>query len=357
MHIYVDCVVGEGASEEDAEGEGAEEEDVVGEGAEEEGVGERDVVSEGAGEGAGEGAEEEDVVEGDKNEEQVNEPGRVEGEIVRETNESSGESSDEEEPDVVENDGDLEEHRESDVGEGDGHSHPVFNPTEIYDPIFELGMLFSNKSEFKKALQSHAIKSKRTLKFTKNDKQRVYVQCGAIDCEWKMHAIKVKGEETFQINLLCDHHSCPQIFHVKNVKTNWIKDKYLQKFKSDPKRCVKGFRVDIINDLRVNVSRHQAYRAKKAALKEIEGSPEWQYARLWDYADELRKTNPGSTVIVGTEQIDGDERFNRFYMCFGALKAGFRAGCRPIIGVDGCHLKGPHGGILLTAVGVDPNNN
>ncbi|KAK4391534.1 hypothetical protein Sango_1931200 [Sesamum angolense] len=29
---------------------------------------------------------------------------------------------------------------------------------------------------------------------------------------------------------------------------------------------------------------------------------------------------------------------------------------RPIIGVDGCHLKGPHGGILLTAVGIDPNN-
>lgn len=31
--------------------------------------------------------------------------------------------------------------------------------------------------------------------------------------------------------------------------------------------------------------------------------------------------------------------------------------CRPIIRVDGCFLKGPHGGILLTAVGVDPNNN
>ncbi|KAL0360085.1 UNVERIFIED_CONTAM: hypothetical protein Sradi_3693000 [Sesamum radiatum] len=39
------------------------------------------------------------------------------------------------------------------------------------------------------------------------------------------------------------------------------------------------------------------------------------------------------------------------------MKQGFLAGCRPILGVDGCHLKGPHGGILLTAVGVDPNNN
>ncbi|KAL0411709.1 UNVERIFIED_CONTAM: hypothetical protein Slati_3760600 [Sesamum latifolium] len=33
------------------------------------------------------------------------------------------------------------------------------------------------------------------------------------------------------------------------------------------------------------------------------------------------------------------------------------AGCRPLIGVDGCHLKGPHGGILLAAVGIDLNNN
>ncbi|KAK4411440.1 hypothetical protein Sango_0217000 [Sesamum angolense] len=209
---------------------------------------------------------------------------------------------------------------------GGGPSYPVFNPEETYDPTFDLGMMFSNKAEFKKALQSYAIKSKRTLKFIKNDKVRIYAKCGDANCEWKMHAIKVRDEETFQINLLNDHHSCPQIFEVKNVKTNWIKDKYLQKFKSDPKRNVKGFRVDIINELR--------------------------YSRLWDYSEEIRKTNPGSTVIVGTEQVDGEERFSRFYVCFGALKAGFKAGCRPIIGVDGCHLKGPNGGILLTAIGL-----
>ncbi|XP_074352182.1 uncharacterized protein LOC141691355 [Apium graveolens] len=31
-------------------------------------------------------------------------------------------------------------------------------------------------------------------------------------------------------------------------------------------------------------------------------------------------------------------------------------GCRPIIGLDGCHLKIPFGGILLTAVVTDPND-
>ncbi|KAL0427725.1 UNVERIFIED_CONTAM: hypothetical protein Slati_2947300 [Sesamum latifolium] len=42
---------------------------------------------------------------------------------------------------------------------------------------------------------------------------------------------------------------------------------------------------------------------------------------------------------------------------FDALRRGFLSGCRPVIGVDGCHLKGPYGGVLLTAVPIDPNNN
>ena len=34
----------------------------------------------------------------------------------------------------------------------------------------------------------------------------------------------------------------------------------------------------------------------------------------------------------------------------------FHNGCRPFIGVDGCHLKGKYGGVLLAAVGMDANN-
>ncbi|KAL0416055.1 UNVERIFIED_CONTAM: hypothetical protein Slati_3437400 [Sesamum latifolium] len=112
-----------------------------------------------------------------------------------------------------------------------------------------------------------------------------------------------------------------------------------------------------MNELRFHVSKDQAYRAKRQALKKLEGSPEYQYTKLWDYVEEVRKTNIGSTVILGIEEENGEVRFNRFYMCFKALKEGFLAGCRPIIGVDGCHLKGPYDGVLLTAVGVDPNNN
>ena len=45
------------------------------------------------------------------------------------------------------------------------------------------------------------------------------------------------------------------------------------------------------------------------------------------------------------------------YICLHALKTSFKEGCRPVICLDGCWLKGITGGILLTACGIDANNS
>jgi len=43
-------------------------------------------------------------------------------------------------------------------------------------------------------------------------------------------------------------------------------------------------------------------------------------------------------------------------MSLDACKRGFLEGCRPLICLDGCHLKTKYGGIMLIAVGIDPND-
>ncbi|GJR30840.1 mutator type transposase [Tanacetum coccineum] len=48
--------------------------------------------------------------------------------------------------------------------------------------------------------------------------------------------------------------------------------------------------------------------------------------------------------------------FRRVYVCLGALKQGFRACDREILGLDGCFMSSPWPGQILTAVGVDANN-
>ena len=52
----------------------------------------------------------------------------------------------------------------------------------------------------------------------------------------------------------------------------------------------------------------------------------------------------------------GLPQFERIYICLEGCKKGFSAGCKPIIGLDACHLKTKTGGQLMCAVGRDPND-
>ncbi|XP_057540794.1 uncharacterized protein LOC130818651 [Amaranthus tricolor] len=98
--------------------------------------------------------------------------------------------------------------------------------------------------------------------------------------------------------------------------------------------------------------------AKRIAKKMLVGDASEEYSRVWDYAEAIRRYNPGSTAIVKCIGIETPPPlFQRMYICLPACKEGFVAGCRPIICVDGAHLKGQFPGILLTAVGKDGNNN
>ena len=110
-------------------------------------------------------------------------------------------------------------------------------------------------------------------------------------------------------------------------------------------------------DVNVNISRWQAYRTKKKAESLVNGEHEAQYNKLRNYCREVKRANPGSNVFMTTvEDDEGEDRFERLYICLNACKTGFLSGCRPVVGLDGCHLRGPHKGVLLTAVGIDPND-
>jgi hypothetical protein len=72
---------------------------------------------------------------------------------------------------------------------------------------------------------------------------------------------------------------------------------------------------------------------------------------------ELLRSNPGSTVVVMLNpDIIQKQVFQRFYVCCDACKKGFLAGCRRVIGLDGCFFKGATNGELLCAIGRDANN-
>ncbi|KAB2628859.1 hypothetical protein D8674_033654 [Pyrus ussuriensis x Pyrus communis] len=68
----------------------------------------------------------------------------------------------------------------------------------------------------------------------------------------------------------------------------------------------------------------------KMNMKIIEGKHAEQYIRLWDFAEEIKMTNPGSTVKIKLDE----GRFQMMYLCLGACKESFKHGYRPLIGLD-----------------------
>ncbi|XP_073030769.1 uncharacterized protein [Primulina eburnea] len=117
------------------------------------------------------------------------------------------------------------------------------------------------------------------------------------------------------------------------------------------------FREEVKSTLNVALTYKQAYLGRKKALKLVDGSIAEQFSRIRNYCAELKRSDEDASVILKLTDEDDGPRFQRLYVCFSACKHGFRESCRPVVGVDGCFLKTNSGGQLLTAVGLDPNNN
>ncbi|KAH9619390.1 hypothetical protein KSS87_019066 [Heliosperma pusillum] len=178
-------------------------------------------------------------------------------------------------------------------------------------------------------------------------------------CEYRLYATKVTGEEfTFEIRSLNLEHSC--VYTTKNsmVTSEFIAKKYLEVWRPDPGWSLIGTQSRVKLDYGVDVNYHKCWLARARAKLLIYGNSDEKYTRVWDYAHTIKKYNPGSSafVIVGRIEIPPPV-FKRMYICLRACVEGFVNGCRPLIGVDGCHLKGMCSGMILVVVAMDGNNN
>ncbi|VVA39283.1 PREDICTED: transposon, partial [Prunus dulcis] len=192
---------------------------------------------------------------------------------------------------------------------------------DLKNPEFRLGMKFANKKLLIEAIKELAIIEGR-----------------------EVYGSKISREEgTFAIKTLSLEHQCGRVDKLRHTTSKWLCDRYANKLKRNSDFDLKSFQQDVLEDYKINVTKLQVYRAKRLARDLNEGTFKEQYARLWDYAEELKTANKGSTVKIKTQIVKGE--------------TGFLEGCRPVIGVDGCHLKGPYPGQILTTVGVDGNND
>ncbi|XP_058751092.1 uncharacterized protein LOC131624128 [Vicia villosa] len=222
---------------------------------------------------------------------------------------------------------------------------------------FEWGMEFNSLDEFREAIREWPVLNGREIKFVKNESYRVRVECRA-KCGFLILCSKVGHKHTFAIKTIFDKDACARVLDNRSASSRWVAKAVVKKMQTSQSARI----TDIIQDLRLNfsvgITVARAWKAKLIAKRILEGDADRQYADLRRYASELHRVNPGNTVSITVNRPSPSiqPRFGSFYFCFDGCKKGFTNGCRPFIGVDGCHLKTKYGGQLLIAVGREPND-
>ncbi|GJX55697.1 cellulose synthase [Tanacetum coccineum] len=233
--------------------------------------------------------------------------------------------------------------------------YPIHDPNthwKLKKPI--LGELYVDLDQVKDCLTFYSVANGYQLWYEKSDTEKLLVRCGFDEkerrkkklhrdpykpcCPFRLRAVKMHDGNSWHIRTLVDEHTCTRQYYLGCLVTSkWIAKQYEDKIRMNP-------------DLKCS-------RARRIALYNLKRNVGSQYDKLVDYASELRKTNPGTTVHLSIDPLaDGTHMFNSFYVCFHNLKEGWKAGCRKVIGLDGCFLKGVCQGELLEAIGRDGNN-
>nr|XP_017225113.1 PREDICTED: uncharacterized protein LOC108201329 [Daucus carota subsp. sativus] len=222
---------------------------------------------------------------------------------------------------------------------------------------FEIGMKFSSMEEFRTAVREYDVRERRALHFITNDNDRVQVGCEK-GCRFYIWCGKLRDAQAVQIKTLLDDHLCTKPYYNNLISVKFLTEKYGDRIRHNPQWKVKDMMETIREELEVEVPRIKCSRVRKAALQGVFDSLKVHYSRVRDFGHELLKNNPQNRVDIRTSRVSDDDvnKFKRMYICYHALKQGWKLGCRPVLGLDGCFLKTPCGGQLLSAVGRDGNN-
>ncbi|KAK9932342.1 hypothetical protein M0R45_019583 [Rubus argutus] len=236
---------------------------------------------------------------------------------------------------------------------------------DLKNPNFEVGQIFADSKQFKDVVKKYAVKHGVNLYFQKNTNVKVEVICGKKKGKkdkrtrpfWMYAGDIEDGAPELVIKTLnLQHKNCEVVPRVQMCTSTFLAKEYVDIFRTDPYISRKLFMNLVKKDFGQTISHKQVIRARALAALMNSGSEDQQYNLLESYAEVLKKTNPGSTVKMMTEMVGEVRKFKRFYVCFDACKKGWKAGCRPLIGLDDCHIKTKYPGVLLSVVGIDANN-
>jgi len=234
-----------------------------------------------------------------------------------------------------------------------------FSAEDMLNPTLVPGNTFNDVYGFRKAIKQANVLKGKDLVYQKNSRKKPIAVCADKKCKYRVYGRQLKDEATFMMISLKPKHTCARRYKNHLITSNWIAEWCMDSFRDQPNMPIDVLKKKVKKKWNVDVHDSSLYRARKKAQESIFGKLGEQYYRLWDYCATIRSTNVRSCVILMVERPMPEVscRFQRMYVSLTVMKKGFNDGCRPVIGLDACFLKGVYKGQLMTAIRKDANNN
>ncbi|KAL5779074.1 hypothetical protein ACOSQ2_009811 [Xanthoceras sorbifolium] len=244
--------------------------------------------------------------------------------------------------------GDYEQQQtEGNAADGDDEQQQTDSGSESEEDVLSDAASFQFNQDFT-VLSSSDDEVGFELKRIKNARERFTAKCGVAGCSWRIHASRVDSRSTFMIKTLTNRHCCMKVHKNQEANAVWVARRFKALIEENPEISIQFLGKEIHRIYGLTLPKYTLYRAKNRVLNVTDDEHHRSYNKLYSYGFVVRKCNPGSIAFLRT--------IPAFFLSFEAQKLGFLQGCRPIIGLDGCHLKGRFPGVLLAAVGLDANN-
>ncbi|KAL2491001.1 DBD Tnp Mut domain-containing protein [Abeliophyllum distichum] len=171
-------------------------------------------------------------------------------------------------------------HTDYSSGEENNYRFSNFVPEkELFDSKFEVGKTFKDMELFRKAVRNHEVVSRCNFRFRPNDDRRSQAVC-KLGCKWRIWTSLNNKLGCVQVKSYNPTHTCIRDKMNRHCTAEYVAERYLDTFRIDPEWKTKLIRKTVKNDLKLNINKVTAWRARRRARILIEGGDEYQFGLL-----------------------------------------------------------------------------
>lgn len=106
-----------------------------------------------------------------------------------------------------------------------------FTPSDMHDPKFHVGQLFSSVELLRKAIREYTCKERVNITFPKNDKGRLGAKCEK-GCPWYLYASWDNRTNAIMVKTFNGEHNCEKKWQVTAFTARYIAKKYVDKIRA-----------------------------------------------------------------------------------------------------------------------------